>query len=1566
MTETGLRIERRFTTANEDPYSSIEWSRRDSRITNPDGSVVFEMTEAEIPAGWSQVATDIMVSKYFRKAGVPQLDSDGNPVLDEDGHQVTGPERSARQVFDRLASTWRWWGEHHGYFATEDDAQTFEDELKYMLAAQIAAPNSPQWFNTGLHNAYGLTGPAQGFWYVDPETEEMVSSPDSYSRPSPHACFILSAKDDLVNPGGIMDLWVREARIFKFGSGAGTNFSSIRAENESLSGGGKSSGVMSFLKIGDRAAGAIKSGGTTRRAAKMVILDVDHPDIEAFVDWKKVEEDKARILIQHGGYPADFNGEAYATISGQNSNNSVRVSNDFVQAVIEDGDWHLINRTDGKVRRTIKARDLWHRIADAAWACADPGIQFDTTINEWHTCPQGGRIKATNPCSEYVFLDDTACNLASLNLVKFYGDNSGVFDVEAYQHAIRLWTIVLEISVTMAHFPSAEIAQGSYDYRTLGLGYANLGSLLMRQGIAYDSDEGRSIAGALTSILTGYSFATSAEMAKVVGPFPKFAENREHMLRVIRNHRRAAYNAPSEDFEGVSHYVMGIKPELCPPDFLHAARESWDLALHLGEQHGYRNAQSSVLAPTGCLVGGSLVPTDRGLLRLASLGDPRGAQWQDLGIQVGTDEGAKEATQFYINGIEPVVTVSTRRGYRIQGTPTHRIKVVDTGGHFVWKRFGEIAPEDVVPLQLHQLVGEPQAVTLPPLGDMHWAADFTTRVPRLMNSDLAELLGYFMGDGSLHAKGIRFCVAAEDFDVVERLRILGKELFGLEAHVTQRTGYKEVAFHSVPLTVWWDACGFAKHAPVEDHSGKGWHPHIPNAVLSSNDPEVYRAFVRGLFEADGYVHPQGYPTWSTTSIEFSHDVQSLLLALGFPTTRKFDTTGWGRSQLASIRLVNASYNQQWASDIGFIGNRKQSAITATLVRQASRRDYVPVPKEMVDRLAPENDALRKTILMALNRHGMVSRRSAEELYERTQDAELKYLLGFFYDRVESSELGEEQWTYDLSVPENVTYVANGFVSHNTIGLLMDCDTTGVEPDFALVKFKKLAGGGYFKIVNQSVTPALRRLGYSEDEIRDIVAYIVGTSRLEGTPHINRDSLSEKGLTEEELDKVERTLPTVFELKHAFNVFVLGESTLQRLGFEPDDYTSFDFDLLRALGFSLEQVREASTVICGTQTIEGAPHLRDDHLPVFDTANRNGKLGQRFIHHTGHIRMMAAAQPFLSGAISKTINMPNEATTENIEESYRMSWELGLKAMAIYRDGSKASQPLSASSDDGQSDEETEEITRHHETEKQIMWGKVPSGMSPTQAYAQGMHPPRFLLPSRRRGFNQEARVGGHKVYLRTGEYDDGTLGEIFIDLAKEGATLKGILSCFAIAVSKGLQYGVPLDEFVDTFTFQTFEPRGMVEGHTNIKMANSIVDYVFRALGVEYLHRDELAQVPPDRDGDLPEPPKGIAVEAGTQLDLSDAAAERDVEAVQQAAAFVDSDSIPALSDGPGAQAVVAKAAVSNGSRTAATDAGTASMQSALGDMMGDAPLCDVCGHITVRNGSCYKCLNCGNSLGCS
>jgi ribonucleoside-diphosphate reductase alpha chain len=1953
---TGLRIPRRYTSEGADPYSTIEWARRDSRITNPDGSVVFEVLNAEVPASWSQVATDIVVSKYFRKAGVPQTDADGKPILDGDGNPVLGSETSGRQVFDRLATTWRYWGEKHGYFASAEDAQAYEDEMKYMLANQIASPNSPQWFNTGLAHAYGITGTPQGFWYVDPETGEMTESPDSYTHPAPHACFINGVNDDLVNPGGIMDLWVREARLFKMGSGTGSNFSQIRAENETLSGGGKSSGVMGFLRIGDRAAGAIKSGGTTRRAAKMVILDLDHPDIEEFIDWKMHEEEKARILINHGGYAADFNGEAYATVSGQNSNNSVRVPNEFIEAVRNDDDWQLRERTTGKVRKTIKARDLWRKVAEAAWACADPGVQFDTIINEWHTSPAGGKIRATNPCftgdtriatdkgliqfkdmvnrvtegesfqvythdatgenpsetislttptqvmitgknqilrlefsdgrvlrltpnhrlwtanrgwvradeltetdhvrlldqeidfgmasmaipvstevtsylarkssrrnpvqlpekwtedfahylgwlvgdgsltadtavtvygsqeeqqsvmwihrellteinggvapkpivmgngtyqlrlgrhafmnflealgvsrsratdkripwsifeapkpivaaflkglydadgcvrygddtryvglasaskellrgaqklldtfgvhgtiydirqgsdhnfeyvtksgehrtyksspmsdlrimgsdltrfhtaigfllsikgdilhqvlvettryatkhwvklrsrtedgwettynltepknhsylaesvivsncSEYVFLDNTACNLASINLVKFFDDDSNVFDTEGYEHAIRLWTITLEISVTMAHFPSREIAQGSYDYRTLGLGYANLGTLLMRMGLPYDSDAGRAVSGAITAILTGYSYATSAELSGAVGPFPRFAENREAMLRVIRNHRRAAYNTHQNDYEGLSHFVMGINPDLTPSNLLTAARQSWDLALDMGERHGFRNAQVTVIAPTGCLVGGSLVPTERGLVRLGTLGDPRGSQWQDLGINVGTDEGAKTASQFFVNGVEPVVTVDTARGYRIQGTPTHRIKVVQADGSWVWKRFAEISRDDLVPLQMNQLVGEPQIVNLPPLGDAHWTADFTTTVPRTLTPELAEFVGYFMGDGSLHSKGLRLCVTNGDFDVVERLTMLGKQLFNLEAHLSSQKGYVEVAFHSVPLAMWWDACGFAKHLPVEGHIGKGWHPHVPDAVLASNDRVVYGAFVRGLFEADGYVHQQGYPSWTTTSLDFSRDVQSLLLSIGYPMARKFDITGWGQSTSAALRLANSSYNERWASEIGLISGRKQAAVSRVQNQQGARRDYVPISRDLVDELVAENDHLRKTLLLSLSRHGLVSRRSAEMMFERTGDARIGHLLGFFYDRVEAAELGDDQFTYDISVPENVTYVANGFVSHNTIGLQMDCDTTGVEPDFSLVKFKKLAGGGYFKIVNQSVTPALENLGYADEQIEEIIRYIVGTSSLVGAPYINRESLMAKGFTDEDMAKIEATLAAVFELRHAFNPFVLGEATMQRLGFEVDEYATFEFDLLRALGFTGREIWEATEWVCGQQTIEGAPHLKDEHLAVFDTANRNGRNGKRLIHHTGHIRMLAAAQPFLSGAGSKTVNMPNEATIEDIEESYMLSYELGVKCMALYRDGSKASQPLSSSSDDAQSADEPEEVTRAHEIDKQILWGKIPVGMSPTQAYAQGMHPPRFLLPPRRGGYTQEAKIGGHKVYLRTGEYEDGTLGEVFIDLAKEGATLRGILSCFAIAVSKGLQFGVPLEEFVDTFTFQTFEPRGLVEGHPNIKMANSIVDYVFRALAVEYLKRDDLAQVPPVRDGELPEPASGLAVEAGIQLDLTDAVAEQHVAAVASAVKFLESRP----------EAPTSKPAPVRSMATAAKskDAGTMAMQSALGEMMGDAPLCDTCGHITIRNGSCYKCLNCGNSLGCS
>ncbi len=958
-----------------------------------------------------------------------------------------------------------YWGETHNYFASGEDAQAFEDELKHMLVRQMAAPNSPQWFNTGLANAYGITGPSQGHYYVDPADGLTKESDDAYTRAQVHACFIQSVNDTLVGDGGIMDLWVREARIFKYGSGTGTNFSEVRGEGEPLVGGGSSSGLMSFLKVGDRAAGAIKSGGTTRRAAKMVTLDLDHPDIEEFIGWKANEEKKVAALIA-GGYPSDYNGEAYATVSGQNSNNSVRVPDAFMKALEDDGTWDLRWRTDpNHVSKTVKARDLWSQVAEAAWQSADPGVQFDTTINDWHTCPEAGRINASNPCSEYMFLDNTACNLASLNLIKFIDTESGEFDVESYKHAVRLWTVVLEISVLMAQFPSEAIARLSYDYRTLGLGYANLGTVLMLLGLPYDSPAARAYAGAVTGLMTGESYATSAELASHLGPFPGYQANARHMLRVIRNHRRAAYNAPANEYESLGVVPMGIDADLAPAGLLTAARESWDKALAGGELHGYRNAQTTLLAPTG-----------------------------------------------------------------------------------------------------------------------------------------------------------------------------------------------------------------------------------------------------------------------------------------------------------------------------------------------------------------------------------------------------------------------------------------------TIGLLMDCDTTGVEPDFALVKFKKLAGGGYFKIANGSLDPALRNLGYSPEERKEILTYVLGTLKLDGAPHINSETLLAKGFTLADLAKIEAALPGTFELPFAFNVWTLGQEALDRVGISAEAASAPGFDLLRALGFTSKQIDEANTYICGTMTVEGAPHLKDEHLPVFDCANRCGKIGTRFIHHRGHIGMMAAAQPFLSGAISKTINMPNEATVADITEAYAESWSGGIKAMALYRDGSKLSQPLSTKSDVGVK-EGTEAEVEHEEAVQQRIDDAVAAAVAAARAEWDEQKakedaereeqerlvassrpvgpdlqqlsfvatprpaPYRRRLPAKRKGFTQEARVAGNKVFLRTGEYEDGSLGEVFIDMHKEGAAFRSMINCFAISISKGLQYGVPLDEYVETFTFTRFEPQGMVTGHDNIKFATSIIDYVFRVLGLEYLGRTDLVQNPPEQV----EPPHSNPGEIGSR-----------------------------------------------------------------------------------------------------
>ena len=1116
-----MKIRRYFTSSGEGPYAGIDFEPRKSEIRNPDGSTVFLMENVMVPSGWSQVATDILAQKYFRKAGISSdrlegwKDAAPAGLFTSEESAIRNPqsaidhETDSRQVFHRLAGCWRHWGETHGYFDSAEDAQAFYDELCHMLAKQVAAPNSPQWFNTGLHFAYGIEGVPQGHYYVDPKTKKLAKSANAYERPQPHACFILSVKDDLVNDGGIMDLWTREARIFKYGSGVGTNFSRLRGENERLSGGGKSSGLMSFLRVGDRSAGAIKSGGTTRRAAKMVCLDVDHPDIETFVKWKVIEEQKVAALvtgsqlnqrhlnqviaacssgarhlapgagsgpdaqgptpdahrfdprqnpalrkaiaeakidliplnyiqraielakqgvtsIEFPTYDTGYESEAYMTVSGQNSNNSVRVSNDFFKAVEADDDWNLTGRTDGKVVKTVKAKDLWEDICFSAWSCADPGIQYDTTINEWHTCPADGRINASNPCSEYMFLDDTACNLASINLIKFYNAETGEFDIKGYEHAIKLWTVVLEISVLMAQFPSKEIAQLSYDFRTLGLGYANLGALLMQMAIPYDSPQARAIAGALTAILGGGSYAASAEMAKEQGPFPRYDRNREPMLRVIRNHRRAAYNNTLDQYEELSILPLGIDSDECPIEMLKAAREAWDSALELGEKHGFRNAQVTVLAPTG-----------------------------------------------------------------------------------------------------------------------------------------------------------------------------------------------------------------------------------------------------------------------------------------------------------------------------------------------------------------------------------------------------------------------------------------------TIGLIMDCDTTGIEPDFALVKFKKLAGGGYFKIINQSIPPALKKLGYNSEQIEDIIAYCVGRKTLVGAPGVNHEVLKSLGFTPEILAKIEDSIQNAFEISFAFNKWTIGEDFCKNvLGFTEEQLNDWSFNMLTALGIGKAQIEAANEYVCGAMTIEGAPHLLPEHYPVFDCANKCGKKGQRFIGYDGHIFMMGAAQPFLSGAISKTINLPAHATIEDVDRAYKLSHQLALKANALYRDGSKLSQPLNSSTDEaaaaileaaldgvesGKSQVESDALSTFDlslSTHDQV----VKAAQKLVYRYIAKRRP----LPGRRTGYTQKARVGGHKVYIRTGEYEDGSLGEIFIDMHREGAAFRSLMNCFAIAISLGLQYGVPLEEFVEAFVFTRFEPNGPVQGHDNIKMTTSVIDLIFRELALSYLGRTDLVQVKPE------------------------------------------------------------------------------------------------------------------------
>lgn len=1250
-----MRISRRFTEAGTSPYNGIEFRRTRSEIKNPDGSIVFELDNIEVPADWSQVAGDVIAQKYFRKAGIPAAtvavpedqvpdwlsrrvpDEEALAALPEEERYTS--EISSKQVFDRLAGTWTYWGWKGGYFDSEDDAQAFNDEMCNMLATQKAAPNSPQWFNTGIHWAYGIDGPAQGHYYVDYRTGKLTRSKSAYEHPQPHACFIQGVQDDLVGDGGIMDLWTREARLFKYGSGTGSNFSSIRGEDEPLSGGGKSSGLMSFLKIGDRAAGAIKSGGTTRRAAKMVVVDVDHPDVEEFIDWKVKEERKVAALVtgskivrQHliaimkacvnceadgddcfdakqnpalkrairaakknmvsenyihrvvqfarqgykeiefEAYDTDWDSEAYRTVSGQNSNNSIRVTDDFLKSVERDENWNLMRRKDGSVAKTLKAKELWEQIGQAAWQSADPGIQFHTTINDWHTCSETGPIRASNPCSEYMFLDDTACNLASLNLLAFRNEDGSV-DVAGYEHAVRLWTMVLEISVMMAQFPSPEIARLSYEFRTIGLGYANIGGFLMAQGIAYDSDEGRSIAGAFAALLTGASYATSAEMAKELGPFPGYAKNRDAMQRVIRNHRRAVYgvvdggNSETDrefgSYEGVHIPPVALDIANCPlGDVVEAAQLAWDKALEVGTDNGFRNAQSSVIAPTG-----------------------------------------------------------------------------------------------------------------------------------------------------------------------------------------------------------------------------------------------------------------------------------------------------------------------------------------------------------------------------------------------------------------------------------------------TIGLVMDCDTTGIEPDFALVKFKKLAGGGYFKIINRTVPTALKTMGYDQAQIEAIIQYAVGHGTLEGSNAISAQSLRSKGFTDKELAAVDGALGEAFDIRFVFNKWTLGtDFCTDVLNISPEALDDIDFDLLASLGYSKDEVEAANIHVCGAMTLEGAPGLKDEHLPVFDCANPCGRIGKRYLSWESHIRIMAAAQPFISGAISKTINMPNDATVEECKDAYMLSWRLGIKANALYRDGSKLSQPLNAQLIEDEDDEDfAEEFAEKSKVEQtQIVTERVVEKIIERAVSRQ-------RPPDRRKGYIQKASVGGHKVYLHTGEYQDGELAEIFIDMHKEGAAFRSLMNNFAIGVSIGLQYGVPLDEYVDAFTFTRFEPAGLVQGNDAIKNATSILDYVFRELAISYLDRSDLAHVDLSENpfealghadegtiganglGSVSQNPVQELVdrfaskgyrrghEAGNIVSLQPAAAQANISAsAPEVAVSTGSAAVEIQPASQQAGTLLLEPEKESAPVKAANDPSkNLALQARMRGYEGDS--CGQCGNFTlVRNGTCMKCDTCGGTSGCS
>ncbi|HUZ51113.1 MAG TPA: adenosylcobalamin-dependent ribonucleoside-diphosphate reductase [Streptosporangiaceae bacterium] len=1232
-----------------------------------------------------------------------------------------------------------------------------------------------------------------------------------------HNCFILAVDDTMES---ILDWYREEGLIFKGGSGAGVNLSRIRSSKELLASGGTASGPVSFMRGADASAGTIKSGGATRRAAKMVVLDVDHPDVEEFIETKAREEKKIRVL-RDAGFDMDLGGADINSVQYQNANNSVRVSDEFMQAVEAGQDFDLLARQTGEVVQTVKAKDLFRKMATAAWECADPGIQYDDTINDWHTCPESGRITASNPCSEYVHLDNSSCNLASINLLKFLR-NDDTFDIERFQRITELIITAMDISICFADFPTEKITETTRAYRQLGIGYANLGALLMATGHAYDSDGGRVIAGAITSLMTGTAYRRSAELAAVVGPYDGYARNTVAHKRVMAKHSAASLEM--------------AKPAGKDEEILTAANQAWRECLDLGEKNGYRNAQASLLAPTGCLTGDTLVTTDRGLARLSELGDIYGDRWQALDVSVSTDDGPRQATKFFVNGEEPTRLITTAGGYQLQGTLAHRVKIMNSEtGSFEWKRMADVAAGDLLPVQMGTLIGEPRRVPLPVLDEAYYTGDRHITVPDEVTPELAELVGYFIGDGSMHSKGIRFCVADTDLDVADRLEVLGKELFGLTPVMSAREGYREVTLQSVRLARWWQAAGLAKSLPGPGQSGKGWVPRVPSAILEANRPTVYGAFLRGLFEADGTVLA-GVPSVTTASPSFAAEVRTLLLALGLATTTRQAQSGWG-GPIWQVRLRNIDHALNFDEHVGFISRRKSELLAALEPGSSAKKDYVFLSRSEWADVVPEGHHVHGAVFQSVDKNsGGVPRMLVRRLFEETLDTRLERALGYLYERVTANEDGGVQPTYDLSVPANVTYVANGLISHNTIGLMMDCDTTGVEPDLALVKFKKLVGGGSMQIVNQTVPRALKNLGYQPEQAEAIIEYIA---------------------------------------EHGHVV--------------------------------------------------GAPGLRTEHYEVFDCA-----MGERSISPMGHVRMMAAVQPTLSGSISKTVNLPESATIEDIEKVYFEGWKLGLKALAIYRDNCKVGQPLSAS--------------------KNKPAEAAADGAAATAAAAG--RPVRRRLPKQRSATVTRFAVGGSEGYMTASTYPDGDVGEVFLKLGKQGSTLAGVMDAFSVAISVSLQYGVPLEKWVEKFTNMRFEPAGITDD-PDIRMVSSVMDYIFRRLALDHLPYDQRADL-----GILSVSERSAVLDGADPSAVSD---EVDPEELAQSAPREEwrSASVDRKAEGP--QADRARATDPPASPRSSTEL----IESHQG-RVADAPLCLTCGTKMRPAGSCYVCEGCGSTSGCS